>query len=221
MIELLGLLSGVLQVVGYAYYISYALRGNNTPNPLTWFMFSYGTGLLFLLEYQQGASWQLLVLPGVCAACSIGVVFICLWRGGYSRTPDFIDGFVFGVDLLLTIVYGFIWALQNSGAITDKAMESATMVIIIAWNFGVFTAFTPMTRAVNKRPEEEQPRPWIVWSAAYALLVIATLMDEAPGYFLLYPVINLFFHSLIAWMSWKRPSGADKEAVALLLRRPT
>ena len=69
---LLGIISGFLQLLGYILYIR---NPDIDPNPVTWFMFAYGTGILAILEWDASATWPELFLPITCAVFSIYVSY--------------------------------------------------------------------------------------------------------------------------------------------------
>ncbi len=197
-----GYTAAVLQVIGYGLYLRYAFRKEIKPNPLTWLMFAYGTTLLFWLEFDRDASWLILFLPMACAASSLVVVALCYLRGGYEKKIDPVDKLMFAFDLVLTALYLAVWGLLAYGYIDEAAKDSANFIIIVAWVFGIGTAFTPMAREVRSKPSSEHPLPWIIWSCAYAMLIAATLIDEGVSVFLLYPIVALIFHALIAKLSY-------------------
>jgi hypothetical protein len=202
----LGILAGLLQALGYLFYVWIAVRGTSVPNPLSWLMFAYGTFVLLLLEYDRDGSWQVFVLPVVCFLGSCVVVFLCWQRGGFSKQVNAWDIVSLGLDLLVTACYAGAWALLKWGFITEAQRELATVIMLVAWNIGVFTAFGPMLRDVNGHPEHEHPLPWFVWACAYLTLLATTYADGGRTHheLLLYPAVNLLVHGTLVWKSRHR-----------------
>ena len=44
--ELLGLAAGLVQIVGYIWYISYVWKGQIKPNSASWIIWSYGNAVV-------------------------------------------------------------------------------------------------------------------------------------------------------------------------------
>lgn len=204
-LTVLAVLSGALQALGYFFYIRHALKNGKVPNPLSWAMFAYGTILLFFLEMDQGAGWELLVLPAICAVSSLFVVRLCWRRGGFKNPIDLTDGIAFGLDVLLTVCYMAAWVLMSRGAITQEQRETASLVILVCWNIGIFTAFTPIARETHSHPDHEHPLPWAVWTTAYVTLAVVTVAENgfSKGELLLYPAFCVLVHSYMAWTVWR------------------
>lgn len=55
----LGIVAAALQAAGYLVYGSRVLRRDILPNPTSWLMFAYGTTLLFILEWDRDASYDI------------------------------------------------------------------------------------------------------------------------------------------------------------------
>ena len=201
----LGILAGLLQALGYFLYVFMTLKRELKPNASTWFMFAYGMGLLTILEWERDASLFLLIVPVVCSVLAIVVACIC-WKRGTLRWPDDKeDRFSFGADLMLTLCYVAAWLLYTQGMLTSAQVGYAILVFLIASNLTVFTSFTPLLREVQTAPDHERFEPWLVWTFAYAVLGVATYLEE--GFWtelMLYPLLNAPLHAAVAWLA--RPS---------------
>jgi len=98
-IAIVGLAAGVTQVLGYFMYYRLVVRKEGKEaEPLTWFMFAYGTALLTIMELDsmwkeaaEDATWigivAVLLLPIIC---SLGGIMVAgaIWRENYRRTSD-------------------------------------------------------------------------------------------------------------------------------------
>lgn len=197
-----GILSGVLQVAGYLYYANKARQRQIEPNPTSWIMWGYGTTLIFLLEADSGASGAMLILPAACALSSIAVGFIC-WRHGTLRWPTetWAKASLY-TDFALTALYVGSWTLLGTSLLTDIQKENADITILVIASLSTLVTFIPMLVDTWREPRNEQPWPWVIWTAAYAALAIATV--SSPGwtsYLLLYPVQCLVLHATVAGLS--------------------
>lgn len=196
-----GVFAALLQLCGYASYLYKMLRGEILPNRLSWLMFAYGTLLLILLEAERGASWDILLLPGVCALSSIAVALACWRQRGKRVRLSRADLWVFCLDLLLTFGYVLAWLLLSYGIIHEEERRGTDLFILFLWNIGIFSAFTPLFLGVRKNPEYEHPLPWIFWTSAYLCLVLATWIQQEPLELFFYPTCNAIAHLSIAWLS--------------------
>jgi hypothetical protein len=177
--------SGIAHVLGYLLYIRCTLRGEVRPNPTTWLMWAYGTALVVLLERDQEAAAAVLLLPSLCAACSIAVAFIC-WRRGRLRWPERrSDQAAFLVDLLLTGVYLLIVLLAARGWISASDDTLAKTIVLLAVGGSTAVSYWPILRATRRDPDNEHWLPWAVWTAAYSLLLIATAATHGSSVYAL------------------------------------
>lgn len=200
-VAVLGITAGLLQALGYFFYIKIAREGLSAPNPLSWIMWAYGTSLIGLLEFSQNASPYLLVLPAACSASSIYVA-IRSWQYRKLENLDWNDWFAFSADVLLTICYTSVWLLAKYGMLSPEKKSIATLSFLLLSNATTFTTFWPTLKGIMKNPQGENWVPWTVWTLAYTTLAIATLMQNgAWTVFMLYPVLNLVMHGLTALLT--------------------
>lgn len=200
-----GMLSGILQVAGYLYYARKAWQRQIEPNPTSWIMWGYGTTLIFLLEADSGASGSMLILPAACALSSIAVGFIC-WQHGTLQWPaeTWAKASLY-TDLALTATYLGSWTLLGTSLLTDMQKERADVTILVIGSLSTLVTFIPMLIETWREPRNEQPWPWVVWTAAYAALTVATVSSpEWNWYLLLYPVQCLVLHAVVAGLSRRR-----------------
>jgi SET domain len=202
--EYIGLLAGVFQLVAYLVYIRYFLKDAIRPNATSWVMFAYGTALMLFLEWQGGATWDLLVLPFVCAFMSLFVAVLCM-RSRYRMQTGLLERSAFGADVGLTMGYLGLKASPFAGPLFNTGF-------IVAGNLTTITAFLPILYSTWKSPENEKGVPWVFWALAYGLLIISTLLATgltSPA-LLIYPVLNFFVHGGMAFLILKTPK-IDRE----------
>jgi SET domain len=197
--QYLGVVAGAFQLVGYLVYIRYFLDNRIRPNATSWIMFAYGTSLMLFLEWRSEATWELLLLPAVCAFMSLFVAGLCIKKGFNGPTDAFEKG-AFGADVGLTAGYLGLIGTAASGPFFN-------MGFLVAGNLTTVTAFLPILRSTAKNPENEKAAPWVFWSIAYAFLVLSTLVatgTSSPA-LLLYPCVSLLLHGTIAVFALKTP----------------
>jgi hypothetical protein len=212
-ILLLGVIAGALQLLGYFFYI---YNENIDPNPITWFMLAYGTGLLTILEWDKDASVPELILPAVCSVLGIYVSYRC-WRTArlidpqrwWPRDwwPDNIwDRWSFISDLLITVAYVAAWALTVTTFISDESRNVAVFLFLFLSVLSTFPAFYPIVRTTYEKPEREDALPWFIWTLAYVVLCIVTYLAQGEFWHILmfYPVSNVALHLLVALLAARR-----------------
>lgn len=207
MLGTLAILSGVLQVAGYVLYIKKTLGKEINPNPTSWLMWAYGTTLVLVLELDRNAGWEILLLPFLCAVSSLGVAVIC-WKHGVLRWPSHVaDKAALGVDIALTIAYISAWALMSSGILSEEGKESADVLILVTTSLSTVITYGPMIRNLWSHPNDEQWLPWAVWTSAYALLFLTTLLSpEWTWDLLVYPATCFFLSGAVAILARSRLS---------------
>jgi hypothetical protein len=200
----LAIAAALLQALGYLLYARLFLRKAIRPNAASSFMFAYGTALLVLLEFSDGASWPMLALPATCATLSIGIALLCL-RKRATDPVDKVEATAFSADVWLTA----LWAAIAFGY-GDISPFSAGF--LIAGNVTTLTAFFPVLRSTWRTPERERPEPWLVWTAAYSLLTVVTLLADQGRHpaLLAYPLLSVFLHGSIAMLSLQGRVGLLK-----------
>ena len=212
-IFLLGVLAGGLQVLGYILYIR---DDSIDPNPVTWFMFAYGTGILALLEWDSNASWPELFLPIACSVFAIYVSYKC-WKKARSINPlrwwpedwwpeDKWEKWSFISDIAITIGYILAWSLATWAILSPEHKEVSVLCFLFLSNLSTFPSFYPLLKETYYKPQKENWKPWFVWTLAYGVLAIVTYKSHSTFSYslMMYPVTNIFLHGLTAWLA--RPS---------------
>ena len=195
MIVQLAIVAAALQALGYVLYARLFLKKAIRPNAASSFMFAYGTALLVLLEFGDGASWPILALPATCAALSVGIALLCM-RKRATDPVDKVEAVAFSADVWLTV----LWAAIAFGYGNISPFSAG---FLLAGNVTTLTAFFPVLRSTWRTPERERPEPWLVWTAAYSVLTVVTLLADQGRHpaLLVYPLLSVALHGSIAWMS--------------------
>jgi hypothetical protein len=213
---LLGIIAGILQIIGYIIYI---LHEDIDPNPVTWFMFAYGTAILTILEWDMEATLPELILPATCSIFAIYVSLRC-WINARKRDPskwwpedwwpsDRIQQLSFVSDIIITIGYVAIWAFVVFGTMSPDTKLLAVFWFLLLSNLSTFPAFYPIIHETYKHPEKENFLPWFIWAAAYGLLGIVTYVthEELFGLLMLYPVSNALLHAVVGIVALRKKRG--------------
>ncbi len=212
-----GLIAGLLQLLGYVLYLS---NKKIDPNPLTWLMFSYGTVILTVLEWDKNATWAELILPLVCSVLGM-VVFLKCWIASLKkaqaearsfqiwpkdlRPGDTFEKVSFGSDLFITVGYVTSSLLAASSLLDPASRELAVVIFLVLSNLSVLIEFLPITKSTYKNPEKEHAAPWMVWASAYAVLGFVTWSSHGLWTVLmLYPVLNAVTHFIVGVLALDR-----------------
>lgn len=205
---ILGLTAGLLQALAYAAYFRQVLAEDCRPNGMTWLMWTYGTAVLFFIEYDMGAPFSVLVLPAVCLLCSIGVAGYAFARASYLP-PERQDWAVLSLDLGITI--GYVVLVMGSDAVETG------LVFVLLTGLTTWTSSWPIMRTTFREPHHERPVAWFIWSAAYALLALVAMIEGMPWPYLVYPLSALVVHLAIGFFTLetiaarraRRPGGVS------------
>jgi hypothetical protein len=212
---IIGACAGILQIVGYILY----LRDSDIdPNPVTWFMFAYGTGILALLEWDSSATWPELFLPIACAVLSIVVSYKC-WKRARAKDPtrwwpedwwpeDKTEKLSFVSDILITLAYIAAWMLASWSILTPENREYAVLTFLFLSNLSTFPSFYPLLRETYLNPQKENWLPWAVWAVSYALLALVTYKTHGSLFhpLMFYPLSNVFLHGIASWLASREPN---------------
>ncbi len=199
----LSVLSGLLQAAGYFLYFRGSLRHEILPNASTWLMFAWDTTLLVVLHASLGASPMLLLLPTVCASCSIAVAAVSWAKRGFRWPDDEVDRFALTSCGVLTIGYATLVILAAQGLVSSDLHRAANIAMLLFSNGSTIVSFVPMIHTVRRNPATERPAAWLVWACAYALLLASTMLIHgwSEPELVLFPIVNFALHLLIAWLS--------------------
>lgn len=209
----IGVVASLLQVWGYFLYL-----GNKKiePNPMTWLMFSYGTVVLTVLEWDKNATLAELLLPLTCSVLGL-VVFYRIWKQEFKLTRRFWSGKLVPKDRFeritlisdasITIGYILSWVFAISGILSEEHRGIAVFLFLVLSNLSVLVEFAPIIKETYRNPQKESSEPWVVWTLAYSTLGVVTLSEH--GFWsalMLYPFLNAVTHGVVAYLAWeKRP----------------
>ncbi len=223
-----GLAAGMFQLAGYiTYYLLVIRKDGKEAEPLTWFMFAYGTAVLTIMELDSMCkdatadfSWMnvlsVLLLPIICSLGGIGVA-VGIWRQNFRTTQKWwpqewkidwkeTDGKAFATDIGLTVCYSALWIFTLFGTTEGDVHLWWVIAFLVASNLTTFPNFVPILRQAWAHPEKEDARPWAIWAMAYALLLVPTWVHGSKG--MVWPVSaapltwDIHFYAFLALMSY-------------------
>ena len=204
------LVASVLQLLGY---IVYMLKTDITPEPLSWFMWGSTTWIIAIIEadtmIQVHQEWQfvpfgqrsLLVLPILCGCMSAIIAFRCWKRGKISWPREFQNKLALTLSFSIVCIYILGWLFLRMEVIEHGTREYFAIILLVLLSLVTITEFSPIVRNTVKNPGDEKSIPWIIWTVAYLLLLIATGWETGFSYLLVYPMINILLHSSMGWLS--------------------
>jgi hypothetical protein len=206
----IGIGAGLLQVLAYLLYFRQVLRADIAPNGMSWSMWSYGTLVFFVIEADLGAPVSLLILPGVCALCSLGVATHAFLRAAYLP-PARGDWAILWIDM--GIIGGYVALLYGvHGGVEPSPDYRVGLVFILMAAISTVTSSLPILRSTRAEPRHERPLAWFVWAAAYAAMMATALIEGLSWHHQLYPFLSLVVHLAIGFFAlsgaprWRRTS---------------
>mgnify|MGYP003381909517 CR=1 FL=1 len=208
-----------MQLVGYVLYIA---DDQIDPNPVTWFMFAYGTTILTVLEWDSSATLPEFFLLIVCSVCGIYISVRC-WFRARKKDPllwwpkdwwpeDKLDQVSFISDILITVGYIAAWVCMSVGVLSGIGRDWWVLAFLILSSVSTFPAYFPILQGTYRFPERENWRPWFVWSFAYFLMGIAIHAKNPTLWqpLMIYPASNVLMSGLVGWFA--RPKAIlDRE----------
>ncbi len=198
-LQILGVLAGILQIAGYWIYGRASLASDIKPNAASWAAWSFGS-LINLISYAsltQG-DWKKDALPAACSFCCLTMTVVLLLKGHMHKPREPWEWCAFVIDAVASLVF-----LATLG----QPVFANTLVQV-----GTVASFVPVVRDTLSSPENEKPAPWVVWSLAYATLLLVVLLDrdsENTVAEALYPATCLALHSLVACLSTRKNKAAS------------
>ncbi|OHB03660.1 MAG: hypothetical protein A2920_03065 [Candidatus Zambryskibacteria bacterium RIFCSPLOWO2_01_FULL_43_17] len=176
-----GTLSGVLQLSGYVEYFKKVFSGHIKPNSASWGIWAFGAALESISYIYVSDDWIKNILPIVCALSAIAFFIASTYKGHFSRPTKFEWGLII-TDFIIIIV----WFLTSSPFVAN------TLLIVTA-----IISFIPIYINTWKNPIAEHALPWLLWSLAYAMMLIAVFIRWEKWEDMLYPVTFLVLHILM------------------------
>ena len=184
MLEILGILSGVIALYSSYEYIKDILKGNTKPHRIAWIIFITLSGISFFAQLAEGATNSLWV-PAVLFTQAIIIFALSIKRGigGFSTYNI--------ISLVLSVLIMIVWVITKSPAIAIMCTVSVNTIgkIMVAIK-------------VYKLPHSEYLPTWLY--SVVASILSAMAVGKMDWILLLTPVQNALTVGIIAAIIYQR-----------------
>jgi hypothetical protein len=205
--DALGLAAGAMQALAYLIYLRQVVAGECRPNGMTWLLWTVGTLVFLAIEADIGAPVSVLLLPAVCALCSLWLAVRCFVRASYIA-PEPQDRTILALDAAILAGYGAL----VYGPFAVPSGSAAGLVFVMLPGISSVVAGWPIVRTTSIDPGNERPLAWFVWSAAYTLVALAAIAEGLSWPYLAYPAMNLGLHLVIGALAMRRLDSPARPA---------
>ena len=177
-----GLASAFVQLVGYALYIREVRQGLIQPNATSVALWVFGTAVSIWVYAQVTQDWFKLALPIACAVGLVATLCIGVTRQRLVQ-PDRTDI----ATAVLDIGIIGVWILSRDINLTYAALIADTVV-----------SFVPIFRSTLALPARERAVPWLVWTLAYGLMLLAAVLRWEGWPPIVLPLVYILCHFAVA-----------------------
>lgn len=166
------------------------------PNPVTWTLWAFGGALSTWTLFKSVAEDPFISsTPFVCMILSVWIVYHS-FRAGKFQKPEISDILILLLDLTIILFWStntheFWWPGKG------------IVVVNIIVQVDVLLTFLPIYRSAWSEGAE-MPKPWMIWSVSYALMVVLTALRMNSYWELLYSVNYLVLHFLVGVIAFFR-----------------
>lgn len=188
----ISIVASIVQMYGYWLYNKGIYAGGIKPNATSWGLWAFGSIIATWSYFELVHDWTKVIFPIACCVVCIGT-FVFAWFKGKFEAPKKEDVLIAMLDILVVV----FWLFTESATMTNLLMQ-----------VDVIISFYPILRGVLANPRSEEPKPWFVWTAAYALFFIAVILSWEKWWDIMYPVVYFALHlavGLIAKYRTARP----------------
>ncbi len=181
----LGILSGVLQIIGYVEYFKKVFGGRIRPNAASWGIWAFGAVLESSSYLFVSRDWVKDILPITCATLAV-IFFLIAFKRGFFSKPTKFEQILVIIDILILL----FWLITSSAILAN-----------ILFLLSAIVSFIPIIRHVYNDPFAEHAQPWFFWTAAYAAMCVTVIMRWEGWEAFLYPLLFLVLHLIIALLA--------------------
>ncbi len=194
----LAVVATCLHVYGYVIYNRQTKRGTSTPNASTWTIWSVVTVMNSGAYLTASGDLLTSVLPAVSGIACV-LTFMNALRHGRFKRPRLWDV----VAMVLGLAAGVVWWRFDDPFVASlilplaPAGASAALVANLILQLATGISFIPTYRDAWFL-RSESPPPWVIWSVAYLLLIVAVWLrvdEQRTDY--IYPVQGILMHATV------------------------
>jgi hypothetical protein len=182
----LSVLAAVIHVTAYAIYLRQIFGGGSIPNPASWTIWA-GLSILNALTFWKGSRDALATAQFFTGSVACFIVWaFALGAGKFAP----LDAMAWTV-LVLCIAACAVWYLTN-------AVYASIAVGVI-----LLVSSVPTIAGVWRNGSIEQPLPWYMWTAAFAITAVnvfwRTDRTKPRWWFLMVvPITGIVIHGVVA-----------------------
>lgn len=179
----LALTAAILNGLGYCLYFVQARNKTSNPSIVSWFLWSFISGLDFL-SYRDLSS-DLILSSNFCVdlfGCFSILVYVAISKNFYFRMK-FRDLVIFFLCIIATIVLH----------LCSNPIE-ANMIICLA----SLLSFLPIIEGVWEDRKNETPLSWWVQTVAYFFMLLGVLSSDWEKIELFAPAVLMVLHAVVA-----------------------
>lgn len=193
--EILGIVAAVLQVGGYYTYYRLSLSGHIKPNAASWLIWFYGNAIVCISYLSIGEISLADLLPIVCAISNI-VIVVALWRKKFFAPIEPYEKKVIASDIGITLLWLFL-EYSRFGSLFERSVQVPVVLVIhLLLLLSACISFIPVIKDTLSDTCAEDKRPWIVWSLAYFIWLVAEILTGF-SWNVVYPGLYLVLHSTV------------------------
>jgi hypothetical protein len=181
----LAVLAPVLNILGFVLYHRSIFRKGSNPNVASWGTWALVTILNFTSYQEMSKDWAKSAMPTIGSVLCISTFVVALIKGELKRLN------VFDSTALCLGVAAGIWWWQSQSATYGNLLLQLSLHI----------GFVPTIRNVWSEPEKEDALPWFVWTGAFALSCLVTILRWKQASDFAYPVGMLVAHALVGCLA--------------------
>jgi len=180
---IVGITSGVIQVIAVVPYIVSMFRGTTRPNIVTQILWTTLQTIALLAQFSAGASWSVIILIVLTFNTAI-VTVLCFFGYGYKKYGP-LDFICFGLAILAIILW----------QVTKEPMVALALSIVAD-----ALASLPMIVKTYREPRSEPVFPWLITILASFLAAISTTKLDFAN--LAFPVYMIFIDGTVTYLAF-------------------
>lgn len=183
---LLAIVACVVQVIAFAVYNRSILAKDAHPNVASWGIWAFITVLNFKSYQEMSQDWMKSALSTISSLlCIITFIVLVLMKREWKRIDAFdVAAFCLGI-------VACIWWWYSNSPVYGYVILQASIII----------GYVPTVRNVWRKPEDENPLPWFIWTVAFCINAVVVLLRWQQVLEFLYPVQCILGHMLIGVLS--------------------
>ena len=177
MVELFSGLASLLIVLVLVAYFKQVIKGQSTPNPATWLIWSIVCTMnavsYFLVV--KGNLWQSSIT--IIVAVGLSSIFVySLVKGKFGKL-----GKTEVICFVSAVIVGILWQITGDANLANILLQGVFLI-----------SFVPTVLGLLKRELKEKALPWNLAVVSYSCLLISVIIDiENAGWIaLVHPIAN-------------------------------